>query len=586
MSDDLNKIKERKKQWEEGPLKKALKRYPFLQEPPTKFYSPIDRENKKNDFLEKIGFPGEYPFTSGTYPTEPMAGLIKMSAMPGADQAMAGGGNTRASLYSGYGTSEDTRDYYKNQIAEGVRQGPNLAMDLPTQCGYDSDNPMVEGEVGKVGVSIDTLRDYEIVYEPYQGDINLDQIASNFTINAPAGFFMGMYVALAQNRGIPVEKLKATPQNDILKEFVARGTYIFPPRPSIRLFRDTLVFITKNMPRTNITSLGGYHMREAGATREQDLAFSMANVIEYFQAGVDAGVDIDAFAPRISFNAFGGSMEMLKEVAFHRAARRMYARIVKERFGAKNPKSMIIKVPVSAHIGCSRTTLQRPLNNLTRAVVGAVAGALSGGMPAAFPPYDEPLGLGWSLEAQQLMRDATKIIMCEAKLLDVTDPFAGSYCMEQLTDEIEEAAQKELNKIEEMGGMVRAIEEGYIQKCIGQSAHEMQKRIENGEELLVGVNCFTGENELEVATERLVDHPYDSSKREEAEEKQKKQLTQLKKSRDNRNVGKVLKDLENAAKDESINLMPFFIDCAKAYASEQEVCDVLRDIFGEYKPTN
>ena len=525
MKNQSDKIKEKEQQWKNTTVKSALKKFPFLKDSPSRFYTPLD-ESSDFDFLEKVGFPGEYPFTAGAYAFDPTAGLSKLAA-----KVPAGSAYTRAALYSGYGAPEDTRDYYQNLILKGGKQGPNLAMDLPTQCGYDSDNPMVDGEVGKVGVSIDTLRDLEIIYEPYQGDLNLDKIASNFTINAPAIYLMAMYAALAEKRKIPLDRLRATPQNDILKEYVARGTYIFPPKPAMRLFRDTLVYLNKHMPKVNITSIGGYHIREAGANRKQDLAYSMAIAIAYLKEGVNTGLDIDDFAPQFTFNAFGGSMEFLQEIAFQRAARRIYAKILKENFGAKNPKSMIIRQPITAHIGPSDTTIQRPLNNLTRAVLGAVAGALCGGTAAPFPPYDEPLGLGWSLEAQQLMQDAGRILTCEAKLLDVEDPFAGSYCIEHLTDEIEREASEELNKVEEMGGAVAAIENGYMQKQVAKSAYEYQKQLANGDILKVGVNCFTGENELEVETTRLVPHPYDPGKRERAQEHQIASLKEVKRTR-------------------------------------------------------
>jgi len=573
-------IQKTEREWEEGTVKKALKRYPFLKESPSRFYTPLDL--KKFDFLEKVGFPGQYPFTAGPYAFDPTVGLSKLAAMA----PRGGSGRTRAAMYSGYGTAEDTRDYYKQLIERGGKEGPNLAMDLPTQCGYDSDNPMVAGEVGKVGVAIDSLRDFEIIYEPYQGDLNLDRISSNFTMNAAAIYIMALYAGLAENRDIPLAKLRATPQNDILKEYIARGTYIFPPSSAMRLFRDTLVFINKKMPKVNITSIGGYHIREAGATRQQDLAYSMAIAITYFEAGVKAGLNIDDFAPRFTFNAFGGSMELLAEIAFQRAARRMYARILKERFGAKDPRSMIIRQPITAHIGPSDTTIQRPLNNLTRAVVGAIAGALSGGRPLPFPPYDEPLGLGWSREASQLMNDAGRILMVEAKLGEVEDPFAGSYCMETMTDEIETKAWEELNKIEEMGGAVAAIESGYMARQISKSAYERQKAVARGENLVVGVNCFTGEHELEVETTRLVPHPYDPSKRERAEEKQITDLKELKGKRNNKEVNRLLKELAGQAKDENKNLFPIMIECVKAYVTIQEACDVLRDIFGEYESPN
>ncbi|RJP23296.1 MAG: methylmalonyl-CoA mutase [Candidatus Abyssobacteria bacterium SURF_5] len=580
MEERKEEIKKKEQEWKAACVEKALKRFPLLSECPSRFYTPLDMKDDF-DFIEKVGFPGQYPFTAGAYPFDPMAGLSKFAAI-----APAGAATTRAALYSGYGKPEDTRDYYKSLIDRGGKQGPNLAMDLPTQCGYDSDNSLVAGEVGKVGVSIDTLRDLEVIYEPYQGDLNLDRIASNFTINAPAIYLIAMYAALAEKRGVPLNKLRATPQNDILKEYIARGTYIFPPKPAMRLFRDTLVFINEHMPHVNITSMGGYHIREAGATRVQDLAYSMANAIAYLQEGVNAGLEVDAFAPRFTFNAFGGSMEFLHEIAFQRAARRMYAKIVKERFGAKDQRSMVIRQPITAHIGPSDTTIQRPLNNLTRAVMGAVMGALSGGTAAPFPPYDEPLGLGWSLEAQQLMQDAGRILICEARLLDVEDPFAGSYCMEALTDEIEAEAWEELKKVEDLGGAVAAIEKGYMQRQIAKSAYERQKAVSSGQKLVVGVNCFTGENELEVETTRLVPHPYDPKRRERAEDEQIAALTEVKRSRDNAEVERLLKELDEQARQEAVNLAPHLVKCAKAYVTIQEVCDVLRGVFGEYEPAS
>ncbi len=577
MTDRNEEIRKKEAEWKEGPVAKALGRFPLLSECPSRFYTPLDAGDDF-DFLEKVGFPGQYPYTAGVYPFDPMAGLSKFAAM-----APAGAATTRAALYSGYGKPEDTRDYYKGLIERGGKEGPNLAMDLPTQCGYDSDNPLIAGEVGKVGVAIDTLRDLEVIYEPYQGDLNLDRIASNFTINAPAIYLIAMYAALAQKRGIPLDKLRATPQNDILKEYIARGTYIFPPKHGMRLFRDTLVFLNENMPRVNITSMGGYHIREAGATRTQDLAYSMAIAIAYVDEGVGAGLDVDSFAPRFTFNAFGGSMEFLREIAFQRAARRMYAGIMKERFGAKDPRSMIIRQPIAAHIGPSDTTKQRPLNNLTRAVMGAIMGALSGGTAAPFPPYDEPLGLGWSLEAQQLMRDAGRILICEAGLLDVEDPFAGSYCIEALTDEIESAARDELKKVEAMGGAVAAIDNGYMQRQIAKSAYESQKAVSAGEKLVVGVNCFTGDDELEVETTRLVPHPYDPDKRERAEEEQIAALRKVKSDRNDEDVTRLLGELERQARLDDGALTPHLIECAKAYVTIQEVCDVFRKVFGEYE---
>jgi methylmalonyl-CoA mutase N-terminal domain/subunit len=466
----------------------------------------------------------------------------------------------------------------------GARPGPNIAFDLPTQCGYDSDSPMANGEVGRVGVAVDTLRDMEVIFEAFSGENDIDRTASNFTINAPANILMAMYLALAEKRGISWDKLRATPQNDILKEFVARGTYIFPPRPSIRMFRDSLVFFTKHLPNVNITSIGGYHIREAGATREQDLAFSMAIGAAYLQEGVNAGLPVDSFAPRFSFNAFGGSMEFFKEIAFHRAARRMWAKLLKEKFGAKNERSMTLRVPLTVYPGNFNCTVQRPLNNLTRSVVGGIAAAMAGGPPGCYPPFDEPLGLGWSLEAIQLSEDASRILQHEARLVDVVDPLAGSYYIESLTTEIENAAWAEFEKIQKMGGAVAAIESGYMQREVAKSAYERQKKLEEGKELIVGVNCFLGEHELEVSTTRLVPHPYDPKRRDEAELLQVAHLKEVKQRRDNKEVTRLCQELKRAAEKEEVNLIPHFIECVKAYVTLQEMCDVLREVFGEYKP--
>ncbi|MEW6439322.1 MAG: methylmalonyl-CoA mutase family protein [bacterium] len=569
------KIRQAEEEWREKVLEPRLEKF-CLQESPTRFYSPLAAEGF--DFLAKVGFPGQYPFTAGNSPFEFWRAHIHEAAKKGYRPDWGGGS---AGKYGGFGTAVDYRDYLFRMHSLGRRGGPNMAFDLVTQCGYDSDSPQAEGEVGRVGVAIDSFRDFQVIYEAYTGDLDIDQVASNFTINAPAAVIIAMYAALAEKRGIPLSKLRGTPQNDILKEFVARGTYIYPPRPSMRLFRDTLVFCIEHLPKLNIISMGGYHMREAGATRIQDLAFSMANAAAYLQAGVDAGLPVDAYAPMFTFNAFGGSMEIYHEIAFQRAARRMYARMLRERFGAENPRSMMIRQLSSAHIGCSSTTLQRPLNNLTRAVVGGIAAGMSGGMPVTYPPFDEPLGLGHSLEAVQLQLDATRILIHEAKVVDVNDPWAGSYFMESLTDQTEQGALAELAKIEEMGGAVAAIESGYLQKAVARSAYEKQRRVENQEELLVGVNCFSGENEIEVGVNRLVEDPYDPELMRTAEERQKANLARLKRERDGKAVSCALAGLKQHAKDESANLMPDIFECVKREATLQEVCDVLRDVFGE-----
>jgi methylmalonyl-CoA mutase N-terminal domain/subunit len=575
--ESFKEIGEEQKKWEEKTLRPVLERFK-LKEPPTRFYTPLE-QGEDFDFLKKVGFPGQYPFTAATFPTFPYR-----SGERGAGSVPQAAGLVRAGRYSGYGAPEDTRDYYLRMKKIGQKAGPNIAFDLPTQCGYDSDNPMAMGEVGRVGVAVDTLRDMEIIYEAFSGENDLDRTASNFTINAPANIIMSMYLALADQRGIPRERLRATPQNDILKEFVARGTYIFPPRPSMRMFRDSLVFLSKQVPNVNLTSMGGYHIREAGATREQDLAFSMAIAAAYIQEGIKAGLEVDVFIPRFTFNAFGGSMEFFKEIAFHRAARRMWAKIVKEKFGAKNERSMTLRMNSTAHCGRTSCTAQRPLNNLVRSVVGGIAGALCSGPPNCNPPYDEPLGLGWSLEAIQLSEDAVRILQNEARLTEVIDPLAGSYYVESLTDQTENAAWAEFDKIQGMGGAVPAIENGYMQREVARSAYERQKRLEEGKDLIVGVNCYTGEGELEVQTTRLVPHPYDPERRDNAERLQVERLKEVKKRRDNQKVAGSLRGLKASAAKEDANLFPDLIECVKAYATVQEICDTLRGVFGEHKP--
>lgn len=571
----LKKLEQKRKEWETGTLKKSLDRF-GINESPNRFYTPLDVA--EFGLLENVGFPGEFPFTAGVYPCQvPGSGPVT-----GGYHIGGGGGLVRAGRYLGYGTAEDTRDYYRSEIIRGRTGGPNIAFDLPTQVGLDSDNPMARGEVGKAGVAFNTLADFEVIYEPFQGENNLDQIACNWTINAPANVILAAYIALAGKRGIPLNKLRGTLQNDILKEYVARGTYIFPPRHSLRMTRDTIVYCTEHLPLLNPISISGYHMREAGANRVQTLAFTLANAIAYGQLGVDAGLDVDSFITRFTFNTLSGGMEVLKEICARRASRRMWSKIVRDRFGSQNPRNWILREAGGFLNGAWTATTQRPLNNLTRAVIGGFAGALAGYIPSVEPPYDEPLGLGWSLEAQQLAEDAARIIHYEAKLSEVTDPLAGAYYIEAVTDQIEEAAWDLIREIDEIGGSVGAIEKGYIQRQLAQSAYEYQKKLESGEEVVVGVNAFTGEQEIEVLPNRMVPYPYDALKRAEAEEKQLKKLAGIRKQRDNHQVKTILAQLKEAALDEKVNLMPLIIEAVKAYATIGEICGTLKEVFGEY----
>ena len=579
MKNSKKEIKEALKKWEDEILNPRVKKFK-LAKSPTSFYTPLSSDG--SHFLEKVGFPGEFPYTAGNTPFEFWRAYAEFGAK--LNYRSDWGGTGRSGKYGGFGTTADYRDYLLRMQSIGRKGGPNIAFDLVTQCGYDSDSTFAEGEVGRVGVAVDSLQDFAVIYEAYTGDLDIDKVPSNFTINAPAAVFIAMYACLAKKRGIPLDKLTGTPQNDILKEFIARGTYIYPPSHSMRLFRDTCVFCCKHMPELNINSIGGYHIREAGATRVQDLAFSMANGIAYIEAGLEGGLEVDEFAPAFTFNAFGGSMEVYNEIAFQRAARRMWAHILRERFNAKDPKSMQIRQPITAHIGCSSTTLQRPLNNLARAVVGGMAAGMSGAIPGAFPPFDEPLGLGHSQEATQLQQDASRIMVFEAKVTDVCDPWAGSYFMESLTDEIEKDALAELEKIEKMGGAVAAIENGYMPKAVAKSAYERQKKIENQEELVVGVNCFVGEHEIDVSINRLVEATYDPELMKTAEERQKANLARLKRERNGTAVVTSLRTLKTQAEDKDKNLMPVICECVENDATLQEICDVLREVFGEAQP--
>ncbi len=573
--DYLQKLKQKRSDWEAGPLKQSLDRF-GAKESPNQYYTPLDIPDF--DFEAQVGFPGEYPFTAGAYASQvPGSGPVT-----GGYHMGGGGGLVRAGRYAGYGTAEDTRDHYQNEIIRGRKVGPNIAFDLPTQIGIDADDPQAKGEVGKTGVAFSTLADFEVIYEPFVGDSNLDRIASNWTINAPTPVILAAYVALAEKRGVSPAKLRGTLQDDILKEYVARGTYIFPPRQSLRVTRDVIVYCNKYAPLLNPTSISGYHMREGGASRVQALAFMLANAAAYVQVGIDAGLPVDSFIHRFTFNTLSGSMEILPEICARRASRRMWARIVRERFGSTNPRSWVLREAGGFLTGAWTSTTQRPLNNLTRAVIGGVASALAGYIASAEPPYDEPLGLGWSVEAQQLAEDAARILHYESKLSQVTDPLAGSYYIEAMTDKIEAEAWELMKKIDEMGGPVGAIEKGFMQRAVAQSAYEYQRKLEAKEEIVVGVNEFTGEQEIEVLPNRVVPYPYDATKRDAAEQKQIAKLVTVKKLRDSDQVKRTLAALEEACRDESANIVPPTVEAVKAYATIGEICSVMRRVFGEY----
>ncbi len=525
------------------------------------------------DYARDLGFPGEYPFTRGAYPTR----------APG--ERGVQGGPLPIPVYSGYGAAEDTREFYRTLVTAGAR-GANVAFDLPTQCGLDSDDSRAHGEVGKTGVAVDTLRDLEVIFEAFDGVDTLDRMRANFTINAPCAVIMAMFFALAERKGVPLERLNpgGTPQNDILKEFMARGAYIFPPGPSMRLVRDFFAFCHRHVPRMNLISICEYHIREAGATPVQGLAFVLANAMAYVREGMAVGLGPDDFVDRFTFLCGSGSMDFWAEVAQARAKRRMWARIMRERFGARDPRSWVFRANTAGGgVGAYNYTGQRPVNNIIREVLGAVGEFIAGTEPGrGGTPYDEPFGLGHSREARQIARDLARILQHESGLGAGVDPLGGSYLVEALTSEIEAQAWELLEKVEAMGGAVRAVEEGFPQREIAASAYEFQRQVERGERLIVGVNAFTGEGEIEVEISRHHDHPYDPARMETAELRQQAALAEVKRVRDGREVARRLREVEQAARGEA-NLMGPILEAVRTYATVGEVCDALRAVFGEWR---
>jgi len=503
---------------------------------------------QENDYIKDLGFPGEYPFTRGIQPTMYRGRLWTMRQ------------------YAGFGTAEESNERYKFLLSQG-QTGLSVAFDLPTQIGYDSDHPMAQGEVGKVGVAIDSLKDMEILFD----GIPLDQVSTSMTINAPAAILLAMYIAVAEKQGVSPEKLSGTIQNDILKEYVARGTYIFPPEPSMRLITDIFEFCSRNVPKWNTISISGYHIREAGATAVQEVAFTLANGIAYVEAAIKAGLDVDDFAPRLSF-FFNAHNDLLEEVAKFRAARRLWAKIMKERFKAKNPRSMMLRFHTQT--AGSTLTAQQPDNNIVRVAIQALAAVLGGTQSLHTNSRDEALALPTE-ESVRIALRTQQIIAYESGVTETVDPLAGSYYVEHLTNLIEQKAMEYIQKIDELGGAPKAIEKGYIQQEIQDSAYRYQQEIESGRRIVVGVNKF--QIEEEPPKNLLKVNP-------EVEKIQRKKLEVLRATRDNIAVKSALEELSCKAKT-SENLMPSIINCVKVYATLGEISDTLRGVFGEYKPT-
>ena len=509
-----------------------------------RLYTPIDVE--EIDPLEDIGLPGSYPFTRGVQPTMYRGRLWTMR------------------MYAGFATAEESNKRYKFLLQQG-QNGLSVAFDLPTQIGYDSDHVLAEGEVGKVGVAIDSLKDMETLFD----GIPLDKVSTSMTINAPASILLAMYIAVAQKQGVSKDKLRGTIQNDILKEYIARGTYIFPTAPSMRLITDIFAYCSKEVPSWNTISISGYHIREAGSTATQEVGFTLANGIAYVEAALAAGLDIDSFAPRLSF-FFNAHNDLLEEVAKFRAARRLWARIMKERFGAKNPKSMMMKFHTQT--GGSTLTAQQTENNIVRVAIQTLAAVLGGTQSLHTNSKDEALALPTEQSVQTALR-TQQIVAYESGIANTVDPLAGSYYIEAKTNQIEEEAMDYISRIDDMGGAPRAIDAGFIQREIMDAAYQYQLDIEKGDNIVVGVNKYQVEEPSPSGLLRV-----DLS----VGDKQKEKLKALRAERDNQSVERALEKLRAVCRSDE-NVMPVIIEAVKTYATLGEITDVMRDVFGEYR---
>ena len=548
-SEEINSIKEAMDKWNQK-VEKTLSKQGERKEKfvssgfneVNRMYTPLDIQGSYN---EKIGFPGEYPFTRGPQNTMYRGKLWTMR------------------MYAGFSTAEESNKRYKYLLENGG-SGLSVAFDLPTQIGYDSDHPMSEGEVGKVGVAIDSLADMEILFD----GIPLDKVSTSMTINAPASILLAMYIAVAEKQGVPLDKLRGTIQNDILKEYAARGTYIFPVQPSMRLITNIFEYCSQHVPQWNTISISGYHIREAGSTAVDEIAFTLADGIAYVKAAIKAGMDIDTFAGRLSF-FLNAHNNLLEEAAKFRAARRLWAYIMKEYFGAKDPRSWTFRT--HSQTAGSMLTAQQVNNNIARVCIQAMAAVLGGTQSLHTNSKDEALALPSEESVMTALR-TQQIIAYESGIADTVDPLAGSYYVEALTDKIYNEAWEKIQKIEEMGGAEKAIEMGYIQTEIQKAAYQWQKEVESGERVIVGVNKFQVEEPEPTGLLKV-----DPSVRDAQIEKLKK----LRETRDNIAVGNRLEELRKAARGEE-NMMPYILNAVRAYATEGEICGVLREEWGEY----
>jgi methylmalonyl-CoA mutase, N-terminal domain len=552
-TDELKtKVQDAFKEWETKVYQKSISKFPerlktfttqsFTQVNP--LYTPTDIN--PGTYNESIGYPGSYPFTRGVQPT------------------MYRGRFWTMRQYAGFGTAKESNERYRYLLSQG-QMGLSVAFDLPTQIGYDSDDPMSLGEVGKVGVAIDTLADMEILFD----QIPLDKVSTSMTINAPASVLLALYIAVAEKQGVSRDKISGTIQNDILKEYVARGTYIYPPKASMRLITNIFEFCGKEVPKWNTISISGYHIREAGSTAAQEVGFTLADGIAYVDAAIKAGQDIDAFAGQLSF-FFNAHNDMLEEIAKYRAARRLWAKIMKERFGAKKDKSMMLRFHTQT--AGSTLTAQQVDNNIVRVTIQTLAAVLGGTQSLHTNSRDEALALPTEDSVKIALR-TQQIVANESGVTNTIDPLAGSYYVEALTDQIEKEAQDFISKIDAMGGMINAIEAGYVQTEIQKSAYQYQQELERGERIVVGVNKFQ-QAETKHSDLLKID--------EKVQIEQVKFLNQVRAQRNNDEVKTKLAALKTAAQG-SENLMPVIIDAVKSYASVGEICNTMRDVFGEYK---
>jgi methylmalonyl-CoA mutase N-terminal domain/subunit len=555
---ETDKLQKSLEAWKQG-VEKSLEKHPERKASfetgsgasVERLYTPLDLEgggDASEAYLKDIGLPGEYPYTRGVQSTMYRGRLWTMRQ------------------YAGFGSAEESNERYKYLLAQG-QTGLSIAFDLPTQIGYDSDHPLSAGEVGKVGVAVDSLADMEVLF----AGIPLDKVSTSMTINAPAAVLLAMYVAVAEKQGVSPKVLEGTIQNDILKEYVARGTYIFPPSPSMRLITDVFAYCAAEVPNWNTISISGYHIREAGSTAAQEVAFTLADGIAYVKAAIAAGLGVDDFGPRLSF-FFNAHNDLFEEVAKFRAARRIWPRVMREDFGAKNPKSCMLRFHTQT--GGSTLTAQQPDNNVVRVTLQALAAALGGTQSLHTNSRDEALALPTEDSVRIALR-TQQIIAYESGAAETVDPLAGSYYVESLTNRVEEEALAYLARIAELGGAVKAIEEGYVQREIQDAAYEYQKRVESGERVVVGLNKF---QVAEGAPKGLL--KVDPA----VGERQVASLRALRARRDGAAVAAALRAVDAAARG-SENMMPPILEAVRAYATLGEICDAMRAVFGEYRPS-